>query len=88
MQVERIRLPDGAPAVGQTLAETGLRSHTGALALSISRGENEMPTPDPRTTLEADDVLVIVGQPQQIAAARALLVGPGEAAARGGAGPA
>jgi CPA2 family monovalent cation:H+ antiporter-2 len=77
MQIERIRVPAGAPVVGRTLAETGLRSHTGALALSISRGEHEIPTPDPGTTLEEDDVLVVVGQPQQIDAARELLTGAG-----------
>jgi CPA2 family monovalent cation:H+ antiporter-2 len=81
MHVERIVLPAGSAMVGRSLAETGLRSRTGALALSITRGEHEMPTPDPRTTLAADDVLVVVGQPQQIDAARALLTG--EAAAPG-----
>jgi CPA2 family monovalent cation:H+ antiporter-2 len=75
MRVERVRLPPGAPAVGRTLAETGLRTQTGALVLSVRRGEEDMPTPDPHFHLAADDVLTVVGQPPQLAAAARLLTG-------------
>jgi CPA2 family monovalent cation:H+ antiporter-2 len=75
MAAERIPIPAGAPAVGQSLAETQLRSRTGALVLSVSRGDSDIATPDPRFRLAAGDVLVVVGQPAQLQAARAHLTG-------------
>ena len=75
MAVERMRLEPGSPLAGQTLASTGLRKRTGALILSITRGNEEIPTPGPKLRLEAGDVLVVVGQPQQLRAAAALVTG-------------
>ena len=75
MAAERVALTDGATAVGQTLAETQLRSRTGALVLSLTRGDSDIATPDPKVRLEAGDVLVVVGQPAQLKAARDLLLG-------------
>jgi CPA2 family monovalent cation:H+ antiporter-2 len=77
MAAERIAIPAGAPAVGLSLADTQLRSRTGALVLSVSRGESDIATPDPRFRLAAGDVLVVVGQPSQLKAARAHLTGDG-----------
>src|SRR6058998_2551717 len=45
MHIERIPLAPTAPAVGKTLAETGLRSRTGALVLSVRRRESDIATP-------------------------------------------
>jgi CPA2 family monovalent cation:H+ antiporter-2 len=75
MSAERIRLPEGASAVGYSLSETGLRTKTGALVLSIRRGDEDIPTPDPRLPLAAGDELAVVGQPHQLRAARELLLG-------------
>jgi TrkA domain protein len=75
MHVERIILGPKAPAVGQTLAETGLRSQTGALILAVRRGESDLATPSADFRLEAGDVLVVVGQPPQIKSAHRLLTG-------------
>ena len=75
MHVERIPLAPGAPAVGRTLAETGLRSRTGALVLSIRRGESDIATPEATFRLAAGDVLVVVGQRQQLNGAYKLLTG-------------
>ena len=59
----------------QTIAETGLRSKTGALILAARRGESDLATPGPDFKLAAGDVLVVVGQPQQIKNAYKLLTG-------------
>ena len=75
MHVERIVLGPNAPAVGQTIAETQLRSRAGALILAVRRGESDVATPDADFRLEDGDVLVIVGQPQQIKAAYGHLTG-------------
>ncbi|MGH7570084.1 MAG: cation:proton antiporter [Gemmatimonadales bacterium] len=81
MTAERIRLPADAPVAGRSLAETGLRSRTGALVLSVARAGHDVATPDPQFRLAVGDELVVVGQPQQLEAARRLLTGDAAAAA-------
>ena len=78
MAVGRIRLPADSPLAGKTLAESGLRTRTGALVLSISRGSDSIATPDPQFELAAGDLLVVVGQPSQLRAAEALASGRAE----------
>ncbi len=74
--IERlVSVGDTAPVVGQTIAETALRSKTGALILAVRRGESDLATPGPEFQLDAGDVLVVVGQPQQIKNAYKLLTG-------------
>src|SRR5216684_3619497 len=75
MHVERIVLGATAPAVGKTLADTGLRSQTGALVLAVRRGRSDLATPDASFRLAVGDVLVVVGQPQQLKGAYRLLTG-------------
>jgi len=75
MRVVRMVLEPNAPAVGQTLAETGLRSRTGALVLAVRRGESDLATPDASFRLAAGDVLVVVGQREQLQGAYWLLTG-------------
>jgi CPA2 family monovalent cation:H+ antiporter-2 len=75
MTAERVRLDAGSPAVGRTLADTRLRTRTGALVLSISRGADDIPTPDPLLRLREGDVLTILGRPPQVESAIALLRG-------------
>ena len=79
MQVERIVLSENSPAVGQTIAETQLRSKTGTLILAVRRGESDVATPEATFRLAAGDALVVVGQPQQTRLAVQLLTGKGAA---------
>src|SRR5437764_6018426 len=80
MAIERMRLAPHSALAGKRLAATGLRSQTGALVLSVVRGDKEIATPGPQCRLAAGDVLVVVGQPHQLQAA-ARLVGGHNAAA-------
>jgi len=75
MAIERMRLPPQSPLAGKRLAATGLRSQTGALVLSVVRGDEEIATPGPQFRLVAGDVLVVVGQPHQLHAAARLIRG-------------
>ena len=75
IDVERIVLGSTAPVVGRTIADTALRSKTGALILSVRRGESDVATPDADFRLAAGDVLVVVGQPPQLKSAYRLLTG-------------
>jgi len=75
MAIERMRLSPQSALAGKRLAATGLRSQTGALVLSVVRGDDEVATPGPQFRLVAGDVLVVVGQPHQLQAAARLVAG-------------
>ncbi|PYO28832.1 MAG: hypothetical protein DMD73_04290 [Gemmatimonadetes bacterium] len=75
MAIERMRLSPQSTLAGKRLAATGLRSQTGALVLSVVRGDEEVATPGPQFRLVAGDVLVVVGQPHQLQAAARLVAG-------------
>lgn len=79
LSVESMAVPDGAWIVGHTLAESALRSRTGATLLSVSREAATAVHPVPADRLQAGDVLCLVGSREQIAAARQLLAaGPAQ----------
>jgi len=76
MAMERIRLRADSALLGRTIAHSGLRTKTGALILSVRRGNADISNPDPKFRLAADDVLLVVGQPDQLRAATELLTLP------------
>jgi len=75
MSVERVRIDPGSPAVGASLADTQLRTRTGALVLAVQRGGQDIATPDPRFRLQEGDILTVVGQPAQVSHAIQELTG-------------
>ena len=75
MAMERFPIPAHSSLVGQTLAESAFRARTGALILSVRRGDADIATPDPAFRLAALDVLTVVGQAEQLQAAGELVRG-------------
>ncbi|EKQ67293.1 Kef-type K+ transport system, membrane component [Leptolyngbyaceae cyanobacterium JSC-12] len=62
-------LPQDSPLVGMSLEETNLRRLTGVSLMAIQRADGEeMDYPDAKTSLQEGDRLLIVGQPEEIAA--------------------
>jgi CPA2 family monovalent cation:H+ antiporter-2 len=68
-----VAVPEGATAVGQSLADLDLRARTGASVLAVTRGGQGAANPSPREPLQAGDVLALAGSGDAIAAARELL---------------
>jgi CPA2 family monovalent cation:H+ antiporter-2 len=68
-----VRVPEGSPAAGRTLAALNLRGVTGATVLAISRPGGGVMVPSADETLRAGDVLALAGTKEAVAAARALL---------------
>ncbi|SFR05445.1 TrkA C-terminal domain-containing protein [Desulfoscipio geothermicus] len=60
-KLEEISVPPDSPLLGKTLAEADFRARTGATILSIYRNGHEMVSPEAKTTLQAGDVLMVVG---------------------------
>lgn len=62
-------LPQDSPLIGMTLEETNLRRLTGISLMAIQRlGGEELDYPDAKSTLQIGDRLLIVGQPEELAA--------------------
>jgi voltage-gated potassium channel len=64
-RVEQIKVPDGAPAAGRTVAE--VRGHTVIVALRRADGKFE-PQPAPDAAITAGDTLVALGMTEALAA--------------------
>jgi CPA2 family monovalent cation:H+ antiporter-2 len=56
-----LRLAPGSPLVGHTIASCGLRSTHGVTVLAITRGGRALANPTGDTSLEAGDVVFVIG---------------------------
>jgi K+/H+ antiporter YhaU regulatory subunit KhtT len=63
-QIEEVVLASDSCMVGKTIADTNLRHLTGTTIVTINRQGKEMLSPPANLTLEAGDVLAIVGTPR------------------------
>ncbi|MDU0460347.1 MAG: cation:proton antiporter [Geobacteraceae bacterium] len=54
---------------GEGLREGSIRKMSGATVLVIKRGEEVVPNPDPVWELQVDDILLLLGTPEQLAVA-------------------
>ncbi|MCG3204688.1 MAG: Glutathione-regulated potassium-efflux system protein KefB [Elusimicrobia bacterium] len=70
---DQVKLGEASRACGQTVREIKLREQTGATLVAIYRGGKHMANPGPDTPLLADDVLVILGDPDELEKAKTLL---------------
>ncbi|MBD2020139.1 NAD-binding protein, partial [Leptolyngbya sp. FACHB-36] len=62
-------LPSNSPLLGMTLEETNLRRLTGVSLMAIRRDSGEeVDYPDSRTVLQTGDRLLVVGEPDELAA--------------------
>ena len=73
IEIEWITIATGAPAVGQTIAETALRRTTRASIVSVIRGEAVTVSPSSEFLIEAGDTVVVVGSPESVLLARTAL---------------
>ncbi len=75
-QVEPLTVVAGSAADGKLLREIELRTKTGASAVGIERGGIQTINPGPDEELRAGDTLLLLGNPDQLATARALIAKP------------
>jgi CPA2 family monovalent cation:H+ antiporter-2 len=62
-----------SPVAGKTLGELNLRTKSGASIIAITRGNERMLMPSGKETLQAGDVLVLVGTQEAVFVAKGLL---------------
>ncbi len=68
-----VALPGASPVKGRRIGELNLRARTGASVIGIERGGAHIVNPGPDEALCAGDVVMLIGNPDQIRAARELL---------------
>jgi voltage-gated potassium channel len=72
-RLEQIEVPAASPLVGKTLRSARVHAHTGALVLALRHpGEGFHTNPPPEAHIGAGDVLVVIGNSDQVAALRTL----------------
>ena len=67
-------IPEGGAAAGRSLRDLSVRSVTGATVIAIERNGERLADPG-STPLAFGDVLLVMGEEDQIARARAMLSG-------------
>jgi monovalent cation:H+ antiporter-2, CPA2 family len=68
-----VGIPAASPFAGRELSDIGLRGHTGATVIAISRGADVVLVPDGHQVVHAGDVLALAGTSEAIEAARRFL---------------
>lgn len=63
-KIEEIKVNRNSPLVGKSLLEAEFRGKTGATVITIYRNGEEIVSPTAETILQADDVLIMVVQPE------------------------
>ncbi|MBW1990229.1 MAG: cation:proton antiporter [Deltaproteobacteria bacterium] len=71
-QVVTLRVCEGSPLVGKTLASIRLRTRYGVTVLAVRRKGETLPNPDPGLVFTAGDAMVLLGAPDQVRKAGAL----------------
>ena len=72
-RLHSVTLPTGASASGRSLGEIAL-DKLGVRVTALRRRELRMISPDPQTALQEGDVIVLLGTPEQLAAAEIRLL--------------
>lgn len=72
MTLQGLRMEDGAPLAGKTLAQSGLRNEYGATVIALMRRDIMYPSPDPEMPLRAGDILYLFASPDRVQGALSL----------------
>lgn len=71
-EIATYRVQNGSVLEGTVLRDGVLRERSGATILTIKRGDELIPNPDPVWQLQGDDIVLLLGTPAQLAAAGTL----------------
>lgn len=75
-EIATFRVKKGASIEGESLRQGTLRARSGATLLVIKRGDEVTPNPDPVWVLHEGDIVLLLGTPEQLAAASRLFDAP------------
>ena len=76
-RLEQVEVRPGSPLVGQTLRSAAVHGRTGTLVLAMRHpGDTFRTNPPPTAEISAGDVLIVIGDDEQVATLRALAASP------------
>jgi CPA2 family monovalent cation:H+ antiporter-2 len=75
IEIEWVQLPDHSPLAGKSLAETAIRSKTGASVVALVRDGHLTANPKSMTVFQAGDRIGIIGEAEQMQSAMQLVHG-------------
>lgn len=74
MAMDQFTIADESPLAGMTVMETNLRSATGASIIALLKGGRTIYNPPPSTVIAPGDVVVMIGDGDQLHKARTLIM--------------
>jgi voltage-gated potassium channel len=78
LQIEEARVGAGSPLAGTTLKESAVRANLKVIVVAIKKGSGRMVfNPAPETAIEAEDVIIAIGDRQHLDALEKIASGPG-----------
>ena len=60
--LEHFTIEAGNPLIGKTILESNIRDKAQCIVMGIKRGENYIMNPEPKTTLEQGDTVIVAGE--------------------------
>ncbi len=78
--IDWLQVDAASPVAGKAIAESRIRTRTGASIVAVVRSDTALPAPGPENVLESGDTVVVVGTPDGVDAITELLEGPGPSA--------
>lgn len=73
LAIDWLKIEANSPVVGKTIAETHIRSRSGASIAAVLRGGQPIAAPGPDVRLEANDTTVVIGSQEAVKLAAAIL---------------
>ena len=79
-RLEEVEVPVNSPLAGETLRSARVHDRTGTLVLAMRQPDREFRTnPPPTAEIVGGEVLIVIGDADQVGALRALALGDGPA---------
>lgn len=75
MAMDQFTIAEASPVAGFTVMDTHLRQATGASVIALIKGGRNIYNPPPSTVIAPGDVVVLIGDEDQLHKARDLIVG-------------
>ncbi|MFA5771522.1 MAG: TrkA C-terminal domain-containing protein [Thermoplasmata archaeon] len=73
MNIEWVKVPKTSDIAGKVIKDLDIRKKTDASIIAIIHGDATIPNPNPSTTINADDTLVVIGTADNIAKLKGLI---------------
>jgi TrkA domain protein len=74
LAIDWLKIEPTSPVIGKTIADTHLRSRSGASIAAVLRGGQSIAAPGPDVQLQANDTTVVIGSPEAVKKAAAILL--------------